>query len=112
MVPHVDVHRGRDDHRRRTRKVQRREEIVADTAAELRKNIGSCWSDQQQVSALGNSDVFDGAFEVGLAAGFSKKIGDDFFPGKRCECERADKFAGRTRHDYFYVEAFLLEAAY
>ena len=111
MVPHVYVHRRRDHNRRRRCKIERGQEIVGDTASEFGEDIGGGWRDQQQIRALGYGDVFDGAFQIGFAAGFGEEIGDDFLAAESGERQRGDKFAGAAGHDHLDGETVLLQAA-
>ena len=105
MIPHVDVHRRRDDHRRGGGQIQRAEKIVADTSAEFREDVRGGWRNQQQIGALRHGDMFDCTFEIGFAAGFSEKSGDHFFSGERGKGERRDEFARRASHDHFNRES-------
>ena len=104
MIPHIHVHRRRDDYRGGAGKVQRGQKIVGDAAREFRENIGSGGSDEKQIGTLRDGDVLDGTFQVGFAAGFREKIGDDFLPAERGEGEGRDEFAGAASHDYLHGE--------
>ena len=73
VIPHVHVHRRRDDHRRGGCEIQSGQKIVGNAAREFREDVGGGGSDQQQIGALRDSDVFDGAFEIGFAAGFGRQ---------------------------------------
>ncbi len=101
MIPHVDVHCRGDDDRSSAGEIQRAEKIIADAAAEFGEDVRGGWRDQQKVGALGHGDVFDGAFQVGLAVGFGEQSSNNFFSGERGKGERSDEFAGRASHHYF-----------
>ena len=101
MVPHVDVHRGRDNHGRGSGEIKRAEKIVTDAAAELGNDVGSRRRDQKQIAALRDSDVFNGAFEIGFAPGLREQPSDHFFPSEGGEGKRGDELARRAGHDDF-----------
>ena len=50
----------------------RAEKIVTDAAAELRNNVRGGGRNQEQIGALRDSDVFNGAFKIGFTARFSE----------------------------------------
>ena len=80
MLPHVDVHRGGDDDGRFGGKIESAEKILGDAVREFAEDVGGGWSDQQQIDALRDGDVFDGAFDVGGAgACCAENVGDHFF---------------------------------
>ncbi len=112
VVPHVHVHRRSDNHGRGAGEVQRGKKVVGDAARKFRKNIGGCGSDEKQVRALRDGDVLDGAFQVGFAARFREKIGDDFLPAQRSEGQRRDEFASAARHHHLHAKAILLQTAH
>ncbi len=91
--------------------IERGQEIVGDAAGEFGEDVGGGGRDQQQIRALRYGDVFDGAFEIGLAAGFSEEIGDYFLAAESGERQRGDEFAGAAGHDHLDGEGVLLEAA-
>src|SRR5262249_1702117 len=68
VIPHIDVHGWGHHHWRGGRQVQSAEEVVADATAELRQDVSRSRSDQEQIRALGNGDVFDRALEISFAA--------------------------------------------
>ena len=65
VLPHVDVHRGSDDDRSLRGEIKSPEEIFGDPVSELSENVCRCGSDEQQINALRDGDVFDGALDVG-----------------------------------------------
>jgi hypothetical protein len=111
MVPHVHVHRRRDDDRGGAGQIERSQKIVGDTPREFGEDVGGGWRDEQQVRSLRHGDVFDGAFQIGFAAGLGEEIGDDFLAAQSGERKRGDEFAGAASHHDLDGEGVLLEAA-
>ena len=108
VIPHVDVHRRRDDDRRGGGEIQRGQKIVGDAAREFGEDVGGGGRDEQEIGALRDGDVFDGAVEIGFAAGFGgKQIGDDFLAAERGEGQRRDEFARAAGHHDLHGEAVL-----
>ena len=65
MLPHVDVHRRSDHHRRFRGEIQRAEKIVGDAVREFPEDVGGGRRDQEKIDPLRHGDVLDGAFDVG-----------------------------------------------
>ena len=65
MLPHVDVHRRSNDDRSFRGEIQCRKEIARDALREVGEDIGSSRRNEQEVYALRDRDVLDGAFDVG-----------------------------------------------
>ena len=59
MLPHVHVHRRSNKNRRARGEIHRRQKIVGDTLRKFRQNIGGRRSDNQRLSPLRFTDVFD-----------------------------------------------------
>ena len=59
MLPHVGIHRRREQHRRARRQVERGEEIVGDAVGELADDVRRGRGDEQKLHARGQRDVFD-----------------------------------------------------
>src|SRR5215470_17512774 len=112
MIPHVYVHRRRNNKRRGRRKMKCGKEIVRNTAREFRNDVRSRWSNEKQIRPLRNGDVFDRAFEVCLSARFRKKVRDYLLSGKRGKSQRSDEFPGRLRHHDLHTKSILLKPAH
>ena len=56
---------GSDDDGGLGGEIKRGEKIVGDAVREFSENVGGGGSDEQQIDALRDGDVFDGAFDVG-----------------------------------------------
>jgi hypothetical protein len=81
MLPHVDIHGGRDDNRRFGGKIQSGKKVSSNAVRELAENVSGGGCDKKQVDALRYSDVFDGAFYVGRRGIVrAEHFGDYFLP--------------------------------
>ena len=112
MIPHIHVHCRCHNDRRRGREVKRAQEIVADPAAEFCKSVRRRRSNQQQIGALRDGNMFDRTFKIRLATRFGEQASDYFFPGERGKGKRLDELACRARHDDLDRETFLLQTAH
>src|SRR3984957_16377733 len=113
VVPHVDVHRRRNDNRSFGGEVKGREKIFRDTVCEFAENVSSSRRNEQQIDSLRYGNMFDGAFDVRRSrrATGAEHIGDYFLAGERREGERGDEFLRRAGHNHLHVQLFLLQAA-
>jgi hypothetical protein len=59
MREHVGVHRGRQHHWRLRGEVEGTQEIVGDPVGELADDVGRARRDEQEVDAVGDSNVLD-----------------------------------------------------
>ena len=110
MLPHVDVHGGRDDDGRGGGEIEGGEEIVGDAVREFREDVGGGRCDDEQVGGLRGVDVLDGGVEVAVGGfGRGPEAGDDLLSGERGEGERLDELPGCLGHDYVDIERVLLE---
>jgi hypothetical protein len=57
--PHLDVHRGRNNHRRRGGNVERGKEIVGDAVREFGQRVRSCRRDEEKIDGLSQLDMLD-----------------------------------------------------
>ena len=57
--------------------------------------------------------MFDGAFEIGFAAGrIAEELGDHFLAAQCGKRKRSDEFACAARHHYLHAETLLLQTAH
>ena len=112
MIPHVHVHRGRDDDGRGGREIERGQKIAGDSLREVRENVGRGGSDDEGIDRLRDGDVLDGGVDVGLMLFAGREhAGDDFFSGESGEGERADELLGGAGHDDLHADAAVLQQA-
>ena len=74
VLPHVDVHGGRDDDGSLRGEIERGEKIVGDAVREFPEDVGGGGRDEKKIDALRDGDVFDGAFDVGEARSSAPNI--------------------------------------
>ncbi len=112
IVPHVHVHRRRDDDGRSGREEECCEEVARNSLREMRDDVGSGGSNQERIDGLRDGDVFDRRIDIGfvLFAG-GEHAGDDFFSGKGGEGEGPDEFLGGAGHDDLHADTAILQQA-
>jgi hypothetical protein len=112
VIPHVHVHRRSDDYGSLGGQVQRAKKIFGDAMRKFSENVRGGGSDEQEIDALGDRDVFDRAFDVGwCTTGCGEEIGDDFLSSESGEGKGGNELLRTTGHDDLNVELFLLQAA-
>jgi hypothetical protein len=94
VVPHVRVHRWRDQDGRPRGQVERGQEIVRETRGEPGHDVGGCGGDEQQVNRRGQRDVRD----VGVGARL-ELVGDHAAPRDCLERQRPYEAGCRLGHD-------------
>ena len=104
MLPHVDVHRGREHHRAGEGQIERGEEIVRQAVRELRHQVRGGRRDHQQFVLLRHGDMLDGALD-------GEQIGEDLAAGERREGERTDELLRRGGHHDLHLVALLHQQA-
>jgi hypothetical protein len=73
VVPHVGVHRGREDDAAGEGQISGGEEVVGQAVGEFREQIGGCGSDDEKIILLRDADMFDGTGEVSSALAEEKR---------------------------------------
>ena len=66
MIPHVDVHGGRDDDRRGGREIKSGQKIAGDSLREVSQNVRRRRRDHERINGLRNRNVLDGRVDVGF----------------------------------------------
>ena len=94
VLPHVHVHRRRQQHRRARRQQHRGEQVVADAGRRLADQVRRRRRDDDRVGVVGEADVAD----LGLL-GEVEQLGRHRLAGQRLQGERGDELGGRARHD-------------
>ena len=118
MLPHVHVHGGGDQDRRRRGQVEGGEEVVGNAVGELGQDVGRGGGDDQRVGPLRLADVLDavlfGGGFVGAVPGARvvPQAGDDLVAGERGEGERLDESRGRPGHDHMDLKSLALQGAH
>ena len=113
MLPHIHVHRGRDDHGSFRGEIKRGEKIVGDAVREFSEDVRGGRRNEQQINALRDGDMLDRAFDIGRRGiGRAEHVRDDFLSGERGKRERGDKLLRGARHHHLHVELFLLQTAH
>jgi hypothetical protein len=112
MLPHIHVHRGRHEDRRRGGQVEGGQEVVGDAVRELGQNVGRGRSDDQRVGPLRLADVFDGrVISAAGGSGIVPQAGNDLVAGERGKRERLHELAGRLGHDHMNFDGLPLQRA-
>ncbi len=113
MIPHVHVHGGSNNYRGGRSQIECGEKIIGDAARKFCNDVGGGRCYQEEIGALCDSNVFDGAFEIGLAAGrIAEELSNHFLAAQCGKRERSDEFARATRHYHLHAETFLLQTAH
>jgi hypothetical protein len=111
MIPHVDVHRGRDHDWRSRREIQSGQEIAGNALRELRDHIRSSGHDDEGINRLCDRNVLDGRIQIRFLPARGKHSCDDFFSGKGSEGEGADELLSGAGHDDLHADAAILQQA-
>jgi hypothetical protein len=104
VVPHVDVHRRRQQQRRLGRQRDRGQEIVAHARRQPRDHVGGGRRDDQQVGLIGELDVPDLRFAIEI-----EELGVHRVAGQRLEGQLADELGRGAGHDHPHLGARLDE---
>jgi hypothetical protein len=88
MLPHVHVHRGRDDDRRARREQDGGEEVVGDPVCHLRDQVCGRGGEHDDVGRIGEADVTDLRLLRQVEG-----VGRDGRSGERLQRERRDELA-------------------
>ena len=95
VLPHVHVHRRRDQHGRAGREHDGREQVVGDTGRELRDEVRGSGRDQQRIGGVGQANVADLGFFGEIEGAARNRMARE-----RLQGERGDELFGRAReHD-------------
>ena len=110
MVPHIDIHRRRDNDGCSRREIQGRQEIRRDALREVSQNIGCRGNDDEGIDRLGDCNMLDGGINIRLVflAG-REHASNDFLSGERSECEGLDELLGGVGHDDLHANATVLQ---
>ena len=107
MRPHPAVHRRREQHRPRVRRIERAQEIVGHAPGELRQDVGGRRRDEQQVRVPHKRDVLD------IPSGGEVELpGKHRLAGQGLECQRSDEFPGMLGHDRRHLRSRAPQAAH
>ena len=94
MLPHVRVH-GRRQHERTAKgKMGRAEEIVGEPQRELGQHVRGGGRDKQDVSALSDIDVGNGAVQRLVGRTVVEQVRDDLVARQGSDGERGDELGG------------------
>jgi hypothetical protein len=110
VVPHIHVHRRRDDDRRGGDEEHGRQKVVGEAVRHLGQHVRGGRSDDDSIGGLRTGDVLDLILIVETCGRIAfPHAGDHFVSGERGERERADKLLRSPGHDDVDVDFVLLQ---
>ena len=105
VLPHVDVHRGRQHHRSGKGQVEGGEEIAGEAVGEFGKQVRGGGCDDQDVVLLGDA-------MCSMASSLRREqIGDHLLAGEGGEREGLNEFFGGAGHGHPHLVSLLHERA-
>ncbi len=107
MLPHADIHRGRDEHLLVGREQHGGGEIAGETMRHLGEEVGGRRRHDDQIGFARKADMPD----LGLVLQV-EQIGEGFFLGEHRERKRRDEFGAGACQDRAHRRAPLLQAAH
>ena len=111
MIPHIDVHGGRDEDRGRGGEVDGGDKVVREAVGHFGQAMRGGGADDERVDALSEADVLDGNVGSGLFAGLPKRL-QDGAAGESGEGKGANELLGCWRHRDLDGDAAALQFAH